>query len=422
MPNSENGLPVEKIKFEALFEYASIGILVVNQKAEIVLANSFLLMQFGYDDSKELIGNKLEQLIPHRFHNTHVHDRNEYIANPQRRPMGLGMDLHGLKKDGSEFSVEVSLNNYIAGGESFVIAFINDITERKEIEIASLQQKEQLALINQRIAQFNNDLEQQVAQRTSQLQETLSELEVSKEELQKALSLEKKLGDLKSRFVSMASHEFRTPLSTILSSASLVSKYLKEEEQDKRDKHINRIKSAVNNLTDILNDFLSIGKIEDGNLVAHFSLFDIKELISGVCNEIAGIVKKGQQIYYHHIGDQIVELDASLMRNVMINLLSNAIKFSPENGKIKVNSELNNTRIIISVTDSGIGISEEDKGHLFERFFRGTNVTNIQGTGLGLHIVEKYIELMNGTIEFESELEKGTSFTIAFNGNNANML
>ena len=246
MPNSDNGLP-EKIKFEALFEYASIGILVVNQKAEIVLANSFLLTQFGYDDSKELIGSKLELLIPHRFHHTHVHDRNEYIANPQRRPMGLGMDLHGLKKNGSEFPVEVSLNSYIAGGESFVIAFINDITERKEIEIASLQQKEQLALINQRIAQFNNDLEQQVAQRTSQLQETLSELEVSKEELQKALSQEKKLGDLKSRFVSMASHEFRTPLSTILSSASLVSKYLKEEEQDKRDKHINRIKSAVNN-------------------------------------------------------------------------------------------------------------------------------------------------------------------------------
>lgn len=421
MPNSEIELSIEKIKFEALFEYASIGILVVNQKGEIVLANSFLLSQFGYADSCELIGQKLEILIPHRFHTTHVHDRNEYINKPQRRPMGLGMDLHGLNKNGTEFSVEVSLNNYLAGGESFVIAFINDITERKEIENATLRQKEQLALINQRIEQFNNDLEQQVAQRTSQLQETLSELEISKEELQKALSQEKKLGDLKSRFVSMASHEFRTPLSTILSSASLVSKYLKEEEQDKRDKHINRIKSAVNNLTEILNDFLSIGKMEDGKVVTHFTLFNIKELISTVCNEITGIVKSGQVITYNHKGGQMVELDPSLLRNVLINLLSNAIKFSPENGKIAVKSEVTATDIKLIVKDCGIGISEEDKEHLFERFFRGANVTNIQGTGLGLHIVERYVELMNGSIDLKSELEKGTTFTIRFEINIANM-
>ena len=422
MPTSELRLAIEKIKYEALFEYASLGILVVNQKAEIILANTFLLSQFGYNDSNELIGKKMELLIPQRFHSAHVHDRNEYIANPQRRPMGLGMDLYAVKKDGSEFPVEVSLNNYEAGGESFVIAFVNDITKRKEIENATLQQKEQLALINQRIEQFNNDLEQQVALRTSQLQETLTELEISKEELLKALSKEKELGDLKSRFVSMASHEFRTPLSTILSSASLVSKYIKEEEQDKRDKHINRIKSAVNNLTDILNDFLSFGKIEDGKVMAHFTLFNIKELITTVCNEMAGIVKTGQQIIYHHQGGQMVQLDPSLLRNVMINLLSNAIKFSPLDGKIEVKSELNDTHILLTVKDNGIGISEEDKNHLFERFFRGANVTNIQGTGLGLHIVEKYVELMNGNIDFESKLEKGTSFTITFDCNAANML
>jgi PAS domain S-box-containing protein len=421
MPNPEIELSIEKIKFEALFEYASIGILVVNHKGEIILANSFLLSQFGYDNANELIGRKMEMLIPNRFHSTHVHDRNEYMANPQRRPMGLGMDLFGSKKDNSEFPVEVSLNNYEAGGEAFVIAFVSDITKRKEIENETLQQKEQLALINLKIEQFNNDLEQQVALRTRQLQETLSELEISKEELQKALSQEKELGDLKSRFVSMASHEFRTPLSTILSSASLVSKYLKAEEQDKRDKHINRIKSAVSNLTDILNDFLSIGKIEDGKLIAHFAYFDIKELIGLVCNEIAGIVKPGQKIIYHHQGTQTVHLDPSLLRNVLINLLSNAIKFSPENSKIEVDSKSTGSHTLITVKDWGLGISEEDKVHLFERFFRGTNVTNIQGTGLGLHIVEKYVELMNGNIEFRSELEKGTSFTLRFNGNAQNM-
>ncbi|MEO6550304.1 MAG: PAS domain-containing sensor histidine kinase [Ferruginibacter sp.] len=419
MPTSELQLVAEKIKFEAVFEYASIGILVVNQKAEIILANNFLLTQFGYINASEVIGKKIEALIPSRFHTVHVDDRNDYIAKPQRRPMGLGMDLYAAKKDGSEFPVEVSLNNYKAGGESFVIAFVSDITKRKEIENSVLQQKEQLAIINERIEQFNNDLEKQVVLRTSQLSETLHELEISKEELQKAFSKEKELGDLKTRFVSMASHEFRTPLSTILSSASLLSKYSKEEEQEKRDKHINRIKSAVTNLTDILNDFLSIGKIEDGKVVAHFSIFDIKELVTAVCNEIGSIIKTGQQINYTHRGNEMAELDAFLFRNVMINLLSNAIKFSPADAIIEVSSEINETHIIVSVNDRGVGISDADKEHLFERFFRGANVTNIQGTGLGLHIVEKYVGLMNGIIEFTSELEKGTTFTITFGINAA---
>ncbi|MBC7890378.1 MAG: PAS domain-containing sensor histidine kinase [Ferruginibacter sp.] len=422
MSTPELQLAIEKIKFEALFDYASLGILLVNQQGEIILANSFLLTQFGYENANELIGKKMELLIPSRFHPTHVGDRDRYIAKPQPRPMGLGMDLYASKKDGSEFPVEVSLSNYQGDGESFVIAFVSDITKRKEIENATIRQKEQLALINKRVEEFNNDLEQQVALRTSQLQETLTALEISKEELQKALSKEKILSDLKSRFVSMASHEFRTPLSTILSSASLVAKYIREEEQNKRDKHINRIKSAVNNLTGILDDFLSIGKIEDGKLIAHLSLFNIRELITTVCNELAGIVKPGQRITYHHQGAQMVKLDPSLFRNVIINLLSNAIKFSPENGRIEVNSELNDTNILLTVKDCGIGISDADKDHLFERFFRGANVTNIQGTGLGLHIVQKHVELMKGNIKFKSELEKGTSFTISFESNAANML
>ena len=191
MSTPELQLAREKIKFEALFEYASLGILVVNEKAEIILANNFLLSQFGYENVSEVIGKKIELLIPRRFHPAHLHDRNEYIASPQRRPMGLGMDLFAAKKDGSEFPVEVSLNNYKVDGESFVIAFVSDITKRKEIENATLQQKEQLALINKKIEEFNNDLEQQVTLRTSQLRETLTQLEISKEELQKALSKEK---------------------------------------------------------------------------------------------------------------------------------------------------------------------------------------------------------------------------------------
>ena len=212
----------------------------------------------------------------------------------------------------------------------------------------------------------------------------------------------------------MASHEFRTPLSTILSSASLVAKYTETEEQEKRDKHIHRIKSSVSNLTGILNEFLSIGKIEDGKIQANICEFNIKELVSAVCTEMQAIAKTGQIISCTHNGDEMVSLDPSLLRNVILNLLSNAIKFSPDKGGITVTSTANNKDIQLNIKDSGIGISREDQEHLFERFFRGTNATNIQGTGLGLHIVAKYIELMNGQIDFISELEKGTEFIVNF--------
>lgn len=405
----------ESERFEALFQYASMGIIVANNKAEIVLANEFLLNLFGYGTASELIGKKIEELIPSRYHSSHVHYRDNYIDKPQRRPMGLGLDLYALKKDGTEFPVEISLSNYNADDGVYAIAFVTDITKRKEIEDAVLEQKEQLATINLKIEELNNDLEQKVELRTRQLTDAMQQLETSRDEITKALSKEKELSDLKSRFVSMASHEFRTPLSTILSSASLVAKYIEGDEQEKRDKHIHRIKSSVNNLTDILNEFLSIGKIEDGKIVSHYSDFNIKDLVTAVYSEIQGIAKSGQQLIYRHNGVEMVNLDPSLLRNVLINLLSNAIKFSPENGIIRISSDVAADKITLCIKDSGIGISPDDQKHLFERFFRGANVINIQGTGLGLHIVSKYIELMDGQIDFNSELEKGTEFIVKFN-------
>ncbi len=405
----------EKERFEALFEYASMGILVANEKGVIEMANQFLLSQFGYETNEELLGQPVEMLIPRRYDSVHHKHRDNYAKKPERRPMGVGRDLFAVKKDGTEFPVEVSLSNYTVSAGVYVIAFVIDITKRKEIEKAIILQKEQLAEKNLKIEELNDDLEQKVELRTSQLQEAMHQIENSRDELTKALSKEKELGDLKSRFVSMASHEFRTPLSTILSSASLLAKYTETTEQEKRNKHIDRIKSSVNNLTDILNEFLSIGKIEDGKIEARFIRFNVKEFIANICTEMGGIVKKGQQIKYTHTGLQVINLDDSLLRNIIFNLLSNAIKFTSDDGVIEILSTVENGNFTITVVDNGIGISEEDQQHLFERFFRASNATNIQGTGLGLHIVAKYAELMNGTISFVSQLEKGTSITITFN-------
>lgn len=414
MASTQTELLNEKEKFEALFQHASLGILIVDQRGNIVLANNFLLKQFGYSDAGELIGKPIEILIPGRFHKHHASHRENYTSHPQNRPMGLGMDLFGIKKNGEEFNAEVSLGNYRTNDAGFVIAFVNDITKRKQIENEVLQQQKELENVNSEIEKLNDELEQKVVLRTSQLEQAMKALEESKDELAQALDKEKELSDLKSRFVSMASHEFRTPLSTILSSASLMAKYTMGDEQEKRDRHIQRIKSSVHNLTDILNEFLSIGKIEDGKVVTHYSIFNVQELITNICSELQAIAKKTQLIRYRHTGNTHVNLDVTLLRNIFINLLSNAIKFSPEDGKIDVSSNVENSVIGFEVKDYGMGISAEDQEHLFERFFRAKNATNIQGTGLGLHIVGKYVELMNGHIECESELEKGTTFNITF--------
>jgi len=228
------------------------------------------------------------------------------------------------------------------------------------------------------------------------------------------LEKEKELNELKSRFVSMASHEFRTPLSTVLSSAFLIEKYTKTSEQPQREKHLQRIESSVSMLTDILNDFLSIGKMEEGKIQVRFLHFNIEKLAMDIISELKNTLKKQQKIKYTHQGSQEVYLDPSLLKHIIQNLVSNASKFSPEKSLIEIKTRLQNQILKLTVRDNGIGISKEDQKHLMERFFRGANAGNIQGTGLGLHIVSKYAELMNGEVKCISELEQGTTMQVTF--------
>lgn len=393
-------------RFGALFDYASIGILVANKHGEIVLINGFALQQFGYTRD-ELIGQKVEILIPQRVHHRHVSHREKYNADPQSRPMGIGLDLYAVRKDKTEFPVEISLSHYSNEEGDFVIAYISNITERKKAE--------------EKVEKLYSELEEMVEDRTIKLRQALEELKASKEELTLALGKEKELGDLKSRFVSMASHEFRTPLSTILSSAFLVKHYDSEKDQPIRNKHIQRIVNNVSLLTDTLNDFLSVGKIEEGKVQIRSAEFDIEEHFNTIIQEIQGIIKEKQVIRYKHTGEKILVLDPSLIKHVALNLLGNAIKFSGSDGVIEMKTIKEKDKFTLVVKDNGIGMSQEDQQHLFERFYRGSNVSNIQGTGLGLHIVHKYSEMMNGSIKCNSELNKGTTFTIIFPIENENI-
>jgi PAS domain S-box-containing protein len=401
-------------QFEALFNHATIGIVLCNKDAEIINFNAQAEVQFGYTKD-ELLGKKIEILLPTKYRASHVADRNHFYAHPQNRVMGHGRDLHGQKKDGTEFPVEVSLSHYKDKNQVYVIAFVIDITVRKNDELAVLKHREELQQITTQITQLNVDLEQKVENRTRMLRETLSELEKSKKEVTDALEKEKELGDLKSGFVTMASHEFRTPLTTIMSSAFLLSKLNGPEEGLKREKHINRIREAVNDMKSILEDFLSLGKLEEGSVKAKFQLVsasDLRQELENTIEAMMQIAKKNQTIHFSHTGEEDIVTDINLLKNIVINLCSNAIKFSPENASIDVSSVCEEGLLTLSVKDQGMGISGEDQEHLFERFFRAKNAANIQGTGLGLHIVAKYLELMNGTIELKSELEKGTEFII----------
>lgn len=401
-------------KFEAVFQNASLGILVVDQKGEIILANNFLLKLFGYETSQDLIGKKMEVLIPARMRDQHSKERKAFAEHPSTRPMGMGRDLFGITKDGREIPLEISLSSYSDNEGTYSIAFLSDITSRISFEEKLKEKRLELAEMNKKMEQLNEDLEDKVKSRTLELQEALDKLESSRNELAKALSKERDLGEMKSAFVSMASHEFRTPLSTILSSASLLAKYKLSEEQEKRDKHIQRIKSSVINLNNILNEFLSLGKIEEGKIKANFTEFDIKELIYNQYQEMSEIFKAGQKVDYVHTGKREVRLDQNLFKNILINLLSNAAKFSPDNATIFIRTNVTDGEVGFSIRDEGMGISEKDQEQLFTIFFRGQNANNIPGTGLGLHIVSKYAEMLNGKLKLTSQLGTGTEIKITF--------
>ncbi len=399
----------EKYQFdarsEAIFENAAIGILVVNKSRVIEMANAYAHSMFQYTPGT-LIGQLLDVLIPDHLRQKHQSLQENYMHMPSNREMGTGLSLLAKRQSGELFPVEISLSHFTEDTVPYFVAFVHDASFKKNAELNILKKQNE-------IEDLNAHLEQEVILRTEALTNTMQALQRSKAELEVALSKEKELGELKSRFVSMASHEFRTPLTTISSATDLIHKFKESSDQEKREKYLDKIRSSINHLTLILEEFLSVGKLEEGKVEVQYSYFNLPELVKEVLQDMQSLKKKGQNLVYAHSGAEVVLLDASLIKKILINLCSNALKFSDENKDIFITTDISE-KLQLCVKDSGIGIALEDQKHLFDRFYRAANALNIKGTGLGLHIVGHYVKLLNGKIKLESELHKGTKVCVEF--------
>ena len=283
---------------------------------------------------------------------------------------------------------------------SFVICFIIDITNRKKAE--------------ENEKNYRKELEKEVEERTLILKEAIQKLEKTKNELDNSLKREQELNSMKTKFISIASHEFRTPLSTILSSLSLMEKYIELNDVEKRNKHNERIKKSIRNLTEILNDILSVNKIEEGKVIINPETFNLNNFVNDLILDLQGLLKPGQKL--NLIASDIVETsvyqDPKLLRHILINLLTNAIKFSGEGSPIDISINMDDADVLFSVRDYGLGIPIADHKKLFTRFFRSSNVENIQGTGLGLSIILQYVNYLKGTIKSSSDVGKGSIFNV----------
>lgn len=231
--------------------------------------------------------------------------------------------------------------------------------------------------------------------------------------LLKNLEKEKELNLLKSRFVTLASHEFRSPLTTILSSTFLLEHYTGEQLNQERQKHLGRIKRSVNSMSELLNDFLSLGKLEEGKMILNYAKIDVRLFIEEFLMEISLVKKDGQVLRHRFEGENhSIVTDKQLLNNILRNLFSNAIKYTAPSGSIDFVVSSDDTNIIFRISDTGIGIPVEEQKHIYKRFFRAKNAADIQGTGLGLNIVRKYVKLLLGSIAFESRQNEGTTFTV----------
>jgi len=396
-----------KICFDSLID----GICIVNDKGLIVMNNSSLDEIFGYPEG-ELLHKKVDILIPesHRkFHKLHFET---YLKFPKKYRKGKGREFSGLHKNGSILDLEIGLNYFEYEGVFYAKALVSEIGSRKQKE--------------HRIKEQNRNLENEVEKRNNELTFVIAELEKSnlmlKDEIKDrikaeknaktALEKEKELSLMQTKFMALASHEFKTPLSGILTSAGLIEKYNQIGASDKINKHSITIKNLVYQLNAILDDFLYLEGIESENYSFQLSHFTFCQVIKKIVEEAKPVLKEGQTIDVVPCEKPIeIYQDQKVVDIIIRNVLYNAIKYSNKGSKVELKMHVDDELVVI-IKDEGIGIPSEAKSHVFERFFRAKNALPIQGTGIGLNIVKRHIEKLNGSILLESKENEGTTVVL----------
>ncbi len=377
------------------FQYANSSLCaILGYTEEELLSDNFTLDNLLTKESKSITERRKELRLAHMP-----------IPNPYTMPM--------RKKDGSIFYAELSTVNYNKAEPLAVLGIIRDITERKQLE--------------DRMFNLNKELEQRVADRTAQLETALLDLQneivirkhtedklvQAKNEITGAFKREKELNDLKSRFIEMISHEYRTPLTVILSSTYLIERYTENIENQDLDKSVGRIRKAVKAMTDLLENVMLIGKFQESDTDVHLADVNFADIAEQVRKDVVSLDKNAHEMIFN-IEDkhEFSKSDPSMLRLIMANLLSNAQKFTPSGKKIEFNLRISQTQIIIIVKDEGIGIPQDEQEQVFEPFYRAKNVGAIQGMGLGLSIVKGCIDSLGAQITLNSSPEKGTGVMV----------
>lgn len=398
--------------FNILFEAIPEGIVIVDKNNNIVVANTAAEKMFGYEKG-ELTNKHRNVLVPKRYLTTHKNQYYYFTNQIIRRKNTRGLYLFGLTKNHEEFPLEISIKPFAIYGKEYMMALIIDMTLKRETE--------------KKIDSLTVDLTQKVKTGTAKLQKTIAKLkEVNlnyKKELQQRIKIESKLKDslkkerelneLKGKFLLLVSHEFKTPLSGILTSAILLEKYKLSEQQENREKHIKTITNKVQYLNSVLDDFISLEQLDSSNAIYKLTVFHLSKVINEVVYNANMLLKRGQHIHIiNNTSDFVLRQDEKILGLILSNILYNAIKYSPENTDIKIEISKNTKNIIFKIIDEGFGIPLNDQKFIFNRYFRAENVLNIQGTGLGLNIVKEHLENLGGNIHFKSTENKGSAFFI----------
>lgn len=413
-----------KLILESILETAVDGIINIDSKGIIININQAALNIFQFT-KEETVGNNVNMLMNKEERQNHDTYINSYLTTRKPKIIGIGREVTGKKKNGDIFHFRLAVSEVLLNDKIIFTGIIHDLTDVKNAyqELEDLNKK-----LDEKVTERTYEVEKVVNKLLSTnklLQEEIKERQEAEallikkeEELNNALVAEKELNELKSRFITTASHEFRTPLATILSSASIIHKYPLADQQTDREKHVGKIKNAVNHLTGLLNDFLSLSKLEEGKVNINKEEFNVCSEIKKVIEALSGIFKLNQNIHVNCQQNLDIFTDKNILKNILFNIISNAIKYSDKDIEIEVINDKNT--ISISIKDSGIGIPLDEQKYLFTRFFRANNVGNTQGTGLGLNIVKRYCDLLEADINFTSELEQGTTVKITIPKNKYN--